>query len=248
MNQPDYVQNRQMIALIITFFISILIIKLKAFIILPWLSIFILSLGVLTFEPLIHKRFHFSYSLHSLIFIGPPLLSVLFIPITTFKNIGYLHHSLIVVFFALFILLLTIMTIKKDLGLFNSPTTLQKIGLREFLLEILLMILGISGEELLFRALFFECFSSLSYIFTVFVSSITFTLIHYLNRWSKTSFTVRNYIFQFLLGFSLMSIFWITRSFWMILSLHIIFDYPFFVVQIKKLLAKEQPISFFDDY
>ena len=242
-NQP-YFFKRQLIACIITFLFVFLSFVLWSHLIILSLSIFSVIVG-LTFIPSIRKIIKYPLWLHTLVFYFPLYLFPL-----VFGTVVYVQNSLVSVFMGFAIGTAFLLSKKFELkdSLKGSKLHLYtKISLAQFALILFTQIVSIISEELFFRNFLIEIMGSIIGIWSVLISALFFTLIHWLNRWSDKMFSLRSYCYHFLIGLSLGIYYYYTRSLLGCFFAHLIFNLPYLITSYKRIFKVEVSISF-DDY
>lgn len=239
MTAPAYIQRKQLIALCL----SLIMIGFKE--ISQYFLIFSLVIASSFIFPLLKQKIQYNLIVQRFLLISSLFYSLLFIDDTfifgNFKNPEFFLGGL----FAVLVMLLSKRhSIKGTL----KTEVFASIDRKTFFLELIVFLVSIVGEELFFRVYTISFFKTQIGWFSIIISSGFFVLSHYLNRWSSNIFTLKSYIYQFILAMVLGTVYYYSTNFLYVISLHILYNFSFLVVIIKKLKYKNSEMITFDDY
>lgn len=117
----------------------------------------------------------------------------------------------------------------------------------EHFINILYYLYSIITEELYFRAYLIsygKTITNNAYLIILF-SSLFFVFSHYLNRWANVTFTLKIYIFQFLLAVLLAIFYYYTSSILYCIIIHFCFNIEDFINEFYMIMHNDS--SFFED-
>lgn len=129
-----------------------------------------------------------------------------------------------------------------------GKTPIQK---QEFVNELIASSVALISEEIYFTAFLIGRLRAEGLVYSVFISAILFVLSHYLNRWAKNMFFVRDYLFILFLGIFKGIVFYYTNDVLLTILIHFIYNSSEFIVLIKRIRLKRGSVneaSMFDDY
>lgn len=120
----------------------------------------------------------------------------------------------------------------------------SNISNKKFVSEVLDRIIAIISEEFYYSA---YVVTVLNYeIYSVAVSGFLFVIAHYLNRWAKKMFSIKDYIFIFILGIMKSLLFVRTHNILIPIMIHLMYNSTDFYTLIKRKMTSNNVL--FDDY
>ncbi|EGO8510066.1 CPBP family intramembrane glutamic endopeptidase [Enterococcus faecalis] len=239
MNAPEYVQKKQLIALLF----SLLLISFRE--ISQYFTLFSIVIASSFVFPLLKKKIQYSQTLQRLL-----LLSSLFLPLLVTSDITFSKNpiNINILLFGVFIVLVLLFSKRNDFKSILKFGVSEPINLTKFIVELAIFFMSIIGEELFFRVYTINFFKANSGLLAIVISSIFFVIIHYLNRWASKLFNLKSYVYQFLLSVVLGAVYYFSTNFLYVIFLHTLYNFSFLLILIRKLKHKNSEVITFDDY
>lgn len=247
MEQP-YIMKKQVYALILLFIIILIghINHINNNILLGLFLYFIVVLGI-TFIPSIPRIIKYpkfvQVFLYELPMWGPIHLVECRFWIEAKDFIFWFIIEICIIFILIY------MAKEEFLSSINNVRNKVPISGKDFCVEIFGAIFALISEEVFFRVFLVGYFVDIFGWKTILISSLLFTISHYLNRWANKLFTAKIYLFQFLFGFCVGWIYYVSESLVLICLGHFLFNISDIIILLKRLKAgNKKGDSLFDDY
>ena len=250
--KPALIQLRQIIIsfglfVLICYFLNICEVSVAKL-----LVCFLFVSFVLMIEPTFHIEAKVPFVVHRMIFVLSTYISLVFIqpkPFITFGQAIFFNFKKIII--PILVILVTIVSsIKTDFLAISSSRYKDKPTVMNLIVDELLIVFSVIGEEMLFRCLlYFSISKETSNFLLPLISGLAFTCAHYLNRWSKKMYIWKNYIKFFILGTALMIIFRYTKCISLTVLLHLLYNYPGILAPlVQYFFHKKRNAHMFNDY
>lgn len=211
-------------------------------------SYFVVFSGIILI-PSIKRELGYKDIYQTFLYYFPMYVWIVYIVIN--YKLFYVENNLFVYITVIFACVVLILLRYKDISkILNGSYSKVPIEKNKFVESIINFIFSILSEEIYFTAILISSFSELGLVRAVSISTILFVLSHYLNRWAKTSFSFKDYLFILLLAVIKGIAFWYTKSLLICIIMHTLYNSSNLIVLFKKYKNKQDinEISFFNDY
>lgn len=212
-----------------------------------FLILYLFHITTITFLPKIRKKISYPRIVHSILFYVPLLISIFFI-----DNKLLFKNSLLSYIIAIglcTILACIVNKFNKESFTLKKEIIIYNINVAYITKESFDLFLVVIAEEIFFRGYIILELSKKFGILSVIISSLLFVLTHYVNRWANIMFTLKSYVFQFILSIILGCIMYYMNALIPCVLGHIIFNYSQIIHLISSYRKKSNNSEcFFTDY
>lgn len=203
----------------------------------------VLIFGI-TFVPSLKKMKNYNDYIHMVIYYGFYIVPIFKHQINFSSSFDI--NIIVVSIIACLLILLTNFNHFKFYLSKNNKINNFPISLGSFIFFACDSLIGIIAEEYFFRSYLITSLKTAIGKNSILISSFSFVLIHYLNRWSNTMYNIKSYINHLILGLVLGMIFYYSNSLLAVIVGHFVFNSPEWIINIKRLFMKRDCINFFD--
>ncbi len=247
-NEPDYIQIKQIISILVCILILYLLMyfQVNINIIIVSFSYLIIVLSS-TLLPIIKQRYRYSNYLQR--FLGViPLFLIAKAPLNIVQS-KYTLYTLKFFLLGIFcVLALHTIDYKKNIELLTGISSAIPIKKKHLVSELFLNILSAFGEEYWFRFIFIANFQYLIGPWTILLSTILFLHIHFIGRWSSVYYNYEYYLKIFIISIISSTLFYITNNLVYSFIIHLVFNITFYILLLKKCFFLKTVDDLFDDY
>ena len=196
-----------------------------------------------TFMPYILMRFRFIEAIDALFYYFPFYYHIIYIEQFEIHTHYKMPIILVIVCATILLLLINFKDYKKAIVMGSIKHPLSK---SKFISILLSYLMALVSEEIVFRMMILNISIGFNRIVAVLISTTLFTFSHYINRWANVIYKIKNYIYIFLLGVLLALLYIYTKSLFLCIIVHMIYNSSDYIILVKRLLKKEELL--FDDY
>lgn len=216
------------------------LVLVKALVLYLWVLTFI------TFVPSMRKNIRYPLAIHYLIYFSPMLLSPFLIgDYAVSWKIEYVMWG----FLGGGILLLS--TYRHLEQIFSKENLFANVPLNMvgFIMIVCHFIIALISEELFYRYTLINVMKDKMGNMSVIISAVIFLHSHYANRWANKIFSLKSYIYHFVIGIMFGCLFYKTNSLLSVIVAHTVFNSPQIFLAIKRLYIKQDNgEQLFNDY
>ena len=220
--------------------ININVIWLRAF-----TSVYIVFSGIV-FLPSVKVEIGYSSRMQTIAYYFP--MYIMLIPLVAnnklFQKVNYLDITLAIILS----LSLFVSRYKEIITICTSVYANTRMNPEKFKDELFDQLVAIISEEIFFTGYLIYVMNRMQ--ISIVLSAGTFVLAHYINRWAKTIFRVKDYFYIFILGLLKGYVFYRPNNILLPILIHLIYNSSNIYLIFKKrfMIKPVEEVSLFDDY